>query len=685
MKRTYISRIATVLLVLCLVAGAVIIPVSAKQTRVERPMTVIAPMTGYAAEDTVPTDGTLELIDGTAAEWIDRVRLPRQIRDLYDRLVEGADNDGIDDILIEDSYYQDPDYAIEVATETFSLNGQTAAEAVEALEARYMPYLYTVFGAFDRDHPEVFWLSNAWQTGSVYSVSGNTCTVTILVGIRQIRASAYPTAASIRTAIAERDAAVEEICRGFTWETTTYERIVHFNDVLTKSNQYNTSGNLNAIHHDCRECVSALAGRVGSMGPVCEGYARAFKVLCDASGIPCVLVDGIGKSTPSSSEGHMWNSVQVDGVWYGVDVTWNDPAASLATGAVSGYESHDWLLVGSESLINGRAYTESHLMRNQVYADFMGFTNGPEESKTAYNATLTMALNLPSEGYVYDGSEKCPQTVVKYNGATLSSATDYTVVYESNRGAGTATVWVMGKGAYSGMIVTTTFPIEQKALIPTLSAKHKMYDGTTAAVTSAALTDTDIVAGDTVRVEGGGFFASPDAAERVRILWNLTLTGAGSENYTLAIPDTVTAEIERRPVKIYATKTQIGVDDPIHLTYTVDPETPLVEGEQLTGVLNFDPNGKNGVYTITAGTLTDESNPNYHITFVSSTLTIGEVETEGVGTEAPLPTQPILETPAAVLAAWLSANAILAVAAIGAVALVISLIGIVAVFVRKRR
>lgn len=57
---------------------------------------------------------------------------------------------------------------------------------------------------------------------------------------------------------------------------------------------------------------------------VCEGYAEAFKLLCDRFDIPCVLVFGDGV-VGSRSEPHKWNYVQMqDGKWYGVDVTWDD-------------------------------------------------------------------------------------------------------------------------------------------------------------------------------------------------------------------------------------------------------------------------------------------------------------------------------------------------------------------------
>ena len=51
---------------------------------------------------------------------------------------------------------------------------------------------------------------------------------------------------------------------------------------------------------------------------VCQGYALAFKVLMDRAGIPCCYVS-------SDAINHAWNMVRLDGNWYHVDVTWDDP------------------------------------------------------------------------------------------------------------------------------------------------------------------------------------------------------------------------------------------------------------------------------------------------------------------------------------------------------------------------
>ncbi|MDE7261041.1 MAG: DUF4358 domain-containing protein [Oscillospiraceae bacterium] len=65
-----------------------------------------------------------------------------------------------------------------------------------------------------------------------------------------------------------------------------------------------------------------LTGRKG----ICLGYASTFQLMMDLSGIECVTVHGM--SHDGTAE-HAWNLVRLDGAWYAVDTTWDDPVASF--------------------------------------------------------------------------------------------------------------------------------------------------------------------------------------------------------------------------------------------------------------------------------------------------------------------------------------------------------------------
>ena len=53
----------------------------------------------------------------------------------------------------------------------------------------------------------------------------------------------------------------------------------------------------------------------GELQAACGSYARAFKFLCGAAGIPCFTI---------STDNHTWNMVYADGQWLHVDVSAND-------------------------------------------------------------------------------------------------------------------------------------------------------------------------------------------------------------------------------------------------------------------------------------------------------------------------------------------------------------------------
>ena len=52
---------------------------------------------------------------------------------------------------------------------------------------------------------------------------------------------------------------------------------------------------------------------------VCDGYAESFKILMNAAGLECKVIYG---NTPYGL--HAWNQVKIDGIWYNIDVTWDD-------------------------------------------------------------------------------------------------------------------------------------------------------------------------------------------------------------------------------------------------------------------------------------------------------------------------------------------------------------------------
>ena len=361
----------------------------------------------------------VSLNSGNYEKWIDRINLSSKTyaRDFYDWLVEESDfqsivkNDGSASLA-------DPGYNLVeggMCTKTVASSSATVKSAitvtgnpskdsenaynaieseVEKVEEEVVEYCSAAFHAFDRDNPQVFWLSGEFQfAGSLeysYNIFGD---VSYTVSIQfvlisedfDIRSEKFRDVndiiESINTTFLNEDSAVNKILAGCNDSMSDYEKVKYFNNTLTAINSYNAD--IYVSDAEAYECTSALNGRTRTRGPVCEGYANALKVLCDYADIPCVLVDGEagldGETGP-----HMWNYVQLDGAWYAVDTTWNDPYVVGNDAALSGEENENYLMVGSSTVIDGKAFIVSHPETNYCYNSYVYFTNGPVLNETAY-------------------------------------------------------------------------------------------------------------------------------------------------------------------------------------------------------------------------------------------------------------------------------------------------------------
>ncbi|WPC41224.1 Ig-like domain-containing protein [Clostridium sp. JS66] len=110
------------------------------------------------------------------------------------------------------------------------------------------------------------------------------------------------------------------------------------NDYICKNVAYDTTL---TIH-------SAYSALFGNGKTVCSGYALlAYRMLTEA-GLQARIITGEGDGQP-----HAWNLVKIDGNWYHLDVTWNDPIPDRVGRVTDTYfnlddeqmkaENHEWI------------------------------------------------------------------------------------------------------------------------------------------------------------------------------------------------------------------------------------------------------------------------------------------------------------------------------------------------------
>lgn len=167
---------------------------------------------------------------------------------------------------------------------------------------------------------------------------------------------------------------IDAFCTGLSFSTTTrFDTVTLLNQIIGDQAYYDDE----AVGKTGVDYAHNMKGIFVDGKAVCEGYALAFKYLCDLYGVPCICV--VGDAVQGSDRGaHMWNYVKMGSKWYAMDVTWNDssdPSAPVDT---------DYSLIGSQTVVNGDKFSDTHVLNDSLSE----LVTLPEIEATAYTVTV---------------------------------------------------------------------------------------------------------------------------------------------------------------------------------------------------------------------------------------------------------------------------------------------------------
>ena len=193
---------------------------------------------------------------------------------------------------------------------------------------RYWDVLHTL----QNDHPELFYIGidSVWNNGTIF-VRQDLTYRTIEGGLDK--------------AISDFNAAANEALSQIRGLTDPVEKALVLHDWLVLNCEYNwyvgfhqsaSAGNTGDAYVDSGMPWTAY-GAMAKGDAVCAGYALAYKYLLGQAGIPCVYIS-------SSEMNHAWNGVQINGNWYQVDATWDDPVLNR-----EGRVGHGYFLLSDET------------------------------------------------------------------------------------------------------------------------------------------------------------------------------------------------------------------------------------------------------------------------------------------------------------------------------------------------
>lgn len=169
-----------------------------------------------------------------------------------------------------------------------------------------------VYHALLKDHPELYWVHNRRQVFKTTYGGSDYCLFS-------------PGYTYTQEEMQQIDQSLEQV-----WQevsalvpagTEVYETVKTVYTYL-----------IDSVDYEMSEDDQSIAGVFWKKRAVCAGYAGAMQYLLERFGIPCIYVDG---SAEGSTEGHAWNIVQMDGMYYYVDVTNGDQPQFLEGDAAS--------------------------------------------------------------------------------------------------------------------------------------------------------------------------------------------------------------------------------------------------------------------------------------------------------------------------------------------------------------
>lgn len=119
---------------------------------------------------------------------------------------------------------------------------------------------------------------------------------------------------SYKKASSDSKSVIKDIVSGnISSSMTEYDKVKTIHDYIIIHTNYDTS-------EEIPDSSFSPEGVLINGVAVCQGYAEAFQLFMDYLGIDCQIVKGT-----AGGVSHAWNAVKVNGEWYNIDTTWDDP------------------------------------------------------------------------------------------------------------------------------------------------------------------------------------------------------------------------------------------------------------------------------------------------------------------------------------------------------------------------
>lgn len=256
--------------------------------------------------------------------------------------------------------------ALSWTLEELGMSGGRSENVLAKLEERFteVVHMSRVFFALSADCPyELYWASNRFSWGYSSVRQGSQASIknftVYLQAAQDYQGSSNTSVSASKVSAAKRAAQAAQAIVAKYRDRSDFEKLTAYREEICRLASYNMDAYLNDLPYgDPWQLVYVFDGDPDT-SVVCEGYAKAFKYLCDLSDfrgdVTCYLASGT-----MDGGSHMWNVVRMgDGRNYLVDVTNCDSGMIGSDGEL--------FLSGAAGSDGGQTYTVSKEHCRVVY------------------------------------------------------------------------------------------------------------------------------------------------------------------------------------------------------------------------------------------------------------------------------------------------------------------------------
>ena len=181
------------------------------------------------------------------------------------------------------------------------------------------------------EHPEIFWING-------YSMKYNDVSAEITLKIMD-----NYSIDTLRQMSQELDRTANAVLEQINLSASDYEKALQVHDYLVQHTEYDQS----AVSKG-KGLWSTAYGCLVNGSAVCQGYSQAFQILMNKMGIECGICSGNAKG-----EAHAWNYINLNGQYYWIDVTWDDPVSENYN---FDWIHHGYFLIDDRMLARSRTF-----------------------------------------------------------------------------------------------------------------------------------------------------------------------------------------------------------------------------------------------------------------------------------------------------------------------------------------